>query len=42
MEAGYRCTHSGAENTSKKTLIFSQNLENKGQEIGTNIVDKPW
>jgi hypothetical protein len=33
MEAGYCCTHSGAENTSKKTLIFSQNLENKGQEI---------
>ncbi len=28
-----RCTHSGAEITSKKTLISAQNLENKGSEI---------
>jgi len=38
-EASHDCTHSGAENTSKKTLIFSQNLENKGPEIGKYILD---
>src|ERR1700691_4001183 len=29
----FTCTYSGAENTSKKTLIFAQNPENKGPEF---------
>src|SRR5271169_1804946 len=29
----FSCTYSGAGNPSKKTLIFAQNLENKGAEI---------
>jgi hypothetical protein len=30
---GESCTYYGAENTSKKTLVFAQNIENKGLEI---------